>query len=435
MHLRRSAVVASGSVLYGFALLSLDVALARTYGATERAAIFYAAYLVPSLLCNIASGGAIIAAYIPHATRRLHVEGAATAGLLAGTVIRQLTLITVVVVFCVAIFAKPLSAIVMSSVGESAQSEIRSLIMITMPILVFHAAGTVIGASLQAAGKFAVASAAPALVPGVAAGVILILGKDIDVNFIGAALLAGSIVQLGAVWFYARTQEMAPKFSKTISSSDRSAIMAAYAANVVSSGLSAGALFADQAIAGVISVGAAATFAFGTKLVLLFLAFTTTVVANSVLPHFSRIVSGSGMATAWSLALRWCWKFFVAFAVIAVAWYLLAPSVVRVLYEHGAFSSEDSANVSLIQRCYVAQIPFYIVGMICLRMLNAAHANIAVIGTAGIALAVDIILAWLLKDEFGPSGVAIAHSISICLWSLSSFVSLHWICHRRLPIT
>ena len=55
----------AGAGTYGVSLILMDVAIAYRYGTGTQAAVYQAAYIIPTLLVGIFSGGAVIGAFVP----------------------------------------------------------------------------------------------------------------------------------------------------------------------------------------------------------------------------------------------------------------------------------------------------------------------------------------------------------------------------------
>lgn len=54
-----------GAGIYGISLILMDVAIAHRYGTGTQAAVYQAAYMIPTLLIGMFSGGAVLGAFVP----------------------------------------------------------------------------------------------------------------------------------------------------------------------------------------------------------------------------------------------------------------------------------------------------------------------------------------------------------------------------------
>ena len=113
--------------------------------------------------------------------------------------------------------------------------------------------------------------------------------------------------------------------------------------------------------------------------------------------------------------------------VVAVLW-LLSEPIVRLMFERGAFTAEDTALVALIQGLYALQIPFYLAGALGSRVLNALSLNrvTAVIGMLNCIT--NLIFDYVFMIWLGLPGIALATS---AVYFCSSLVIL-FVVQRRL---
>ena len=95
-----------------------------------------------------------------------------------------------------------------------------------------------------------------------------------------------------------------------------------------------------------------------------------------------------------------------------IACVLLSTTIVRFLFERGAFTAADTAAVSSVQATYALMIPAYVISLFLSRVLNAMRATrIIVIGSVGIFV-VNLICDYLFKEWIGVRGIALATVIN-----------------------
>lgn len=113
-----------------------------------------------------------------------------------------------------------------------------------------------------------------------------------------------------------------------------------------------------------------------------------------------------------AVILRWLQWIFFAGVIVTVIGCFLAPYVVQMLFERGAFSAEDTEKVSEVLRYALVQVPFYA----CLLTLSnfvAAQKKYKVLLIATlIGLVVKVLTAIVLTQLFMLNGLLISTAFS-----------------------
>ena len=123
------------------------------------------------------------------------------------------------------------------------------------------------------------------------------------------------------------------------------------------------------------------------------------------------------------------WSRGLAGASVPVALLLIvgARPLVRITLQHGAFHSQDTAEVSPVLAMYAIQIPFFVVSRVFYRFIVAMRRTDLILYCGVLNLVLDVALNLLLMRWLGVAGIALSTS----LWSISTFVFLlYWA--RRL---
>ena len=168
----------------------------------------------------------------------------------------------------------------------------------------------------------------------------------------------------------------------------------------------------DQFFAAHLGIGAIATLSYANRILALFLGMGATAVSRATLPVFSRVHAQAGEQLH-RVATHWARLLFVlgVFAMI-VGWWL-APWMVKLLFERGAFVAQDTQFVTEILRYGLPQVPFYVAGLVLVSLLvsQRKYHVISVIGALN--LVVKIISSVLIIPYFGVSGLMISTSIML----------------------
>jgi peptidoglycan biosynthesis protein MviN/MurJ (putative lipid II flippase) len=177
----------------------------------------------------------------------------------------------------------------------------------------------------------------------------------------------------------------------------------------------------DQYTAAQLGDTAIATLGYANRGIGLVLGLGTIAISRSILPVLTDLVACRHGVRARKMALKWAILMLILGAVVALFSWLLAPWVVELLFERGAFGAQDTVAVTKVFRWALVQIPFFFAGLVLVQLL-ASEGRYRVISLLGISnLIVKVILNFVLSEWLGISGIAFATGLmfawsSICLY-------------------
>jgi peptidoglycan biosynthesis protein MviN/MurJ (putative lipid II flippase) len=165
---------------------------------------------------------------------------------------------------------------------------------------------------------------------------------------------------------------------------------------------------ADQYFMAQLGDGAIATLGYANRLLSLLLSMGALAISRAALPILSEMLFLGDHARARSTALKWSVLMLAVGIVGACIAYVLAPYAIALLFQKGAFTTEDTIAVTSLFRVGLVQVPFSF-GMCALVQLFASETRykaISVISVLGFAikLTANVILVRL----YGTKGVLLA---------------------------
>jgi peptidoglycan biosynthesis protein MviN/MurJ (putative lipid II flippase) len=177
----------------------------------------------------------------------------------------------------------------------------------------------------------------------------------------------------------------------------------------------------DQFFAAHMDTGAIATISYANRILALILGLGATAISRATLPVFSRIKSQQGEQLH-SIAMFWV-RLMIVFGVVtlAISWWL-APWLVKLLFERGAFTARNTEAVTEVFRYGLAQVPFFFpaLALVALLASHGKHKLIAISG--GTNLLVKTGANYALVPIMGINGIILATGIMYMV----SFVQLYW---------
>ena len=164
----------------------------------------------------------------------------------------------------------------------------------------------------------------------------------------------------------------------------------------------------DQAFAARLGEGAVATLGYATRLVTLLTGLGSVVVGRALLPVLSRAVAEGSEKLGARQTLQWSGALAVAAAVGAGIMWLLAPLIVRLLFQRGAFDAAATADVAHVLRFGLVQLPFYFAGMAMVQYYAATGRYRSILGITASALVLKVALNATLAPLLGVAGIALS---------------------------
>lgn len=163
----------------------------------------------------------------------------------------------------------------------------------------------------------------------------------------------------------------------------------------------------DQFFAAHLGTGAIAILSYANRILALILGLGATAVSRATLPIFSKALAQGGeqihrVATDWARLL-----FGLGVVAVIVVWWL-APWAVKLLFERGAFTAENTEVVAEVLRYGLVQLPFYFVGMVLVSLLASQGRYRALAMIAGLNLLAKVALNFGLVAWLGIKGLMLS---------------------------
>lgn len=176
----------------------------------------------------------------------------------------------------------------------------------------------------------------------------------------------------------------------------------------------------DQFFAAHLGTGAIATLSYANRILALILGMGAMAVSRATLPVFSRALAQGGEQVH-RVATHWVRLLFTLGVVTMLASWWLAPWGVKLLFERGAFTSQDTAAVAEVLRYGLAQLPFYFASIVLVSLLASQGRFRAIAAMAGINLLVKVAVNLSLVPWLGLNGLVLSTAVmylvlmSLCL--------------------
>lgn len=166
----------------------------------------------------------------------------------------------------------------------------------------------------------------------------------------------------------------------------------------------------DQFFAAHFGVGAIATLGYANRILALVIGMGAMAVSRATLPVFSEQHAQGGRQTH-RMAAHWVGLLLALGTVTMLVSWWIAPWGVKLLFERGAFTHQDTAVVVDVLRYGLPQLPFYFAGIVLVSLLASQGRHRVIAAVAGINLVVKIIALQILTSALGMKGITLATSV------------------------
>ena len=387
-----------------------ELAVAYRFGTGDAVDAFLIAVLIPQLVVNVVAGS-LPAAFTPVYIQVRETEGPDSARKLLGSTVAASSVLAIVVGAALLLMMPVVFHFLAKGFSTDKVALTRTLFFVLLPMVLFNTIATMWSAVLNAGERFAVVALLPVCVPLITLAMILGLGPTWGIYSLTVGTDAGFLIQcvvLGIALKRANLPVM-PRWSGVTPELRR--VLFQYLPMVAGAVLTNSSWTIGQAMAAMLPAGSVASLNYGNKVVSMITEISTMALATALLPHLSVMVARHD----WSGVQRTTRLFSRSIVLGAVPGVLLlilaSPTIVRLLFERGAFTAADTHLVSSIQSLYLLQLPFLMIGIVFVRLASSLQRNQILLWGAAITLPVNVILNLILMRWLGVAGIALATSL------------------------
>jgi len=410
--------------------------VAHLFGARWQTDAFNVAFRIPNLLRDLFAEGALSAAFVPTFTQARIQRGESDAWLLASRVMTLLVVVLSLLTLGIFLLAEPIVLLLAPGFAATpGKVELAAqMARVMSPFLLFIAIASVMMGVLNAHGRFFVPALAPAAFN--VASILCALWLSPLMPAIGCepivALAAGALV--GGIGQFAVQVPAARgrgfRYTPSLSISDPGVRRMLALMLPATIGLSATqvSILVDTQFASRYGEGAVSYLSFAFRLIQLPIGLFGVAIATANLAAVSRHAAAGDMESLRSnlaRAIRLA-AFLTLPATAGLA--VLREPIIRLLYEHGRFTSEATLGTARVLLMYVFGLFAYSLVKIFVPTFYALGETRAPVRASVTAVVVKIALNFPLTWAFGYAGLALSTSVAAGL----NFAQLALHLRRRL---
>jgi putative peptidoglycan lipid II flippase len=416
---RGFATVGSMTILSRVLGFARDVLIAAVLGTSAAADAYFVAFRVPNMFRRLFAEGAFDAAFIPLFAKHLHGEGAGAARAFAGQALAGL-MVLLVTFTVLAEIAMPWLMLLLAPGFSSDPEKFALAVMlarIALPYLAFMSVVALYTGVLNAYGRFAIAAFTPTLLNVVLIGVLLVFiasgGTQQSTAAIALAwgITASGVLQVLVVAAAAGKLGMGVPWQRPQLTPEMRRLASLATPGVIAGGIAQ--------ITGVISTIIATLqdrvvswLYYADRLFQLPLGVIGVAIGVVLLPALSHKLRSGDHAAVLASENR-AFEFALLLTMpAAIALYLAAEPIVRVLFQRGAFTGIDTNATASMLAALALGLPAYVLIKVLQPSFFAREDTKTPMVYAGIAMAANVVLSIMLFTIIGATGIAIATSLS-----------------------
>ncbi len=301
-----------------------------------------------------------------------------------------------------------------------------------VPMIILGGCALTVTGILNAEEAFSLAAIVPGITTVLTVIALYYLGNRLGVYSLAAGLIAGSILELVVLINALRLLSINLSFQSSIRGSHARSVIHNILPIAGASILSGMMPLVDQSFAAQLRGGDISALAFGSRVISLVMALFAASVAATVLPYFSKLAVERKWQILKSVFTSSLLKFILPGTLLAlVVIIFFSVSIVKLLFQSGAFTETSTVVVSRIQSIYALQIPAYMIHLAGIRLLSAIQENTKAIRIALVSLVVNIFADYMFSRWLGVEGIAWATSLVYIIAMVITLMSVYQSLNRR----
>ena len=396
--------IASATVLSRILGLVREVVVADQFGASGAYDAYLIAFFIPHFLRRLLAEGALSNAFIPLYKEQLE-QGRSKADHFASTVLSAALLVFPFIVILGELFAPFLVPLLADGFDAAQQTLAVELSRLTFPFIMLVGLAAIVMGILNSHGQFFGPALAPVMLNvGIIVSVLVFRGLEATSLAIGV-LLGGSaqlLMQLPLLkgkfkfrWNLNWKDEHLRQMLKLVLPGILG--LAVVQINVL----------VDNKLASHLEEGSISALQFAIRLFQLPLGVFAVAISTAIFPRLSGIAKNALPPLRQGVLL--CALILIP---ASVGLWILAEDLIRLLFEHGAFTPDDTARtLHALQFYVIGLVPYGLVTVLTRAFYSLKDGKSPVIISAT-AVAVNVIFALLLVGSMGVGGLALSTSIA-----------------------
>lgn len=171
----------------------------------------------------------------------------------------------------------------------------------------------------------------------------------------------------------------------------------------------------DQFFLSKLETGSITNFNYASKVNSLLIGVFGTAFSVAIYPYLSDLAAQRDTRGLKRLTWRLAGVVLPITGIATALVYAFSYELVELLFARGKFTDTAVLQVGVIQQIFAFQLPFYIAGLIAMRILNATGASEFILWVACMGMVSNVLFDWLFYESLGAGGIALASVLTSAL--------------------
>lgn len=375
-----------------------DVAVAASFGASQT----LDTYLIAFVLIGVPVSIVVVAMQTTLIPALVNKDSNSAAGLLGGAI--KLALVLMVLALPIWLAALPVAfGALYPGKSEQGGHELLEACLWLIPYYFTNGINLLLYGALQARKVFWPNAVLPGLFP-LAILTAIWLMPEANIRSLLLGTVAGSVLE-GTALIFVLMRERLLRLWHTSGSGLMPVVRLALP--LMAGGIIASfAPVVEQLITFRLGPGAVSLLNYGNKVPAAVNSLLLTAIGIVVLPHFAELFAMRDWRSCKKLYLRLSFISLGAGILVAGVGITLSETIIRLLFERGAFTTADTQASAAVMSAYLFQLPFLLVAMVAMRALVAIGKTLAMTSITAGQLILAGSLAYHFSSQYGVLGVA-----------------------------
>jgi len=428
---RAATIVSLGNILSSGLGLIRETVKSHFFGASGFVSAYNVAAIVPSMLYDLLVGGLVSSALVPMFSELAAKKDRSELWRLLSLLLSVAVVFLSLAVLAIELFAPQVARFMAGGFNDQLLQTTIDLMRLTVPAVLFLSLSSVLSGVLYALKRFAFPAFSAPLYNGTMIVVAIILADRFGIAAMALGLLAGSILQV--VFQLPALRGATIRWRFDLNDPALRKMLRLYIP--VLGGLIIGqvAIALSLNLASRTGASGIALMDYPTRLIQFPLGLIVSAVSIAILPSLSRHSALNSTADFKATLAQGLRLVLVLIIPAAIGLAVLAPNIVQLLFEHGAFAPADTQAVTIMLWLYLIGLIFAgidqpLVFAFYARKDTLTPAIVGLICNVGIYLFMAIVPPALSNRPLQVTDLAIANSVQ---WMSHALIML-WLLRYRL---
>jgi len=387
-----------------------ELVVADAFGTGSMLDAFLFAFLFPSFAINVLAGS-FNSAVMPTYIRTRDNEGKAAADKLFSSLVVVGIVLLVVAAGVLAIVGPSVLTLLGAGFNEQTLALSHTLFYWLLPVIVISGISYLFSTVINAGERFVAVALIPSITPTCTVIILLVFGDEWGIYSLAIGLVLGATIELLILIMSAARANVSIVPHWNGMTTELQTVISQYTPMLAGAFLMSSTGLVDQSMAAMLDSGSVATLNYANKVTAMILGVGAMALGTAVLPHFSRLVASENWGE-----LRHTFKTYSILIIfitlpIMVLLFVFSEPIIKLLFERGAFTAQDTILVAKTQAFYVLQLPFFMLGILGVRLISAMAKNEALLKISAVNLMINIIGNYMLMKYFGVAGIALSTAL------------------------